>query len=205
MNFASEINSVIRRLVTSGGVHQVVLERTFDTDVTDLWNACTNPQRLSRWFEPISGDLALGGRYALTGSGTEGDILRCEAPRQLAITWEYEGDVSYVDVDLIETAGERTVLRLTHHVPPGEHWETYGPGATGVGWEEGLRALSLYLSGGARAVPDGMEEDMSSSESQKLIRLVAHAWGQVDEEAGTPAGDAEARALKTAEFYVAMT
>lgn len=104
MNIADEINKVIRKITTSGESHQVVLERAFDTDATELWNACAHPQRLSRWFEPVCGDLTLGGRYTLTRSGTEGDILRCEPTRHLAITWEYQGDVSHVDVDLIPAA-----------------------------------------------------------------------------------------------------
>lgn len=133
MNIAGEINEVIRRITTSGDSHQVVLERAFDTEAADLWDACTSPERLSRWFEPVRGDLVLGGRYTLTTSGTEGDILRCEPGRHLAITWEYQGDVSRVDVDLIPAAKERTVLRVTHHVPPGDHWETYGPAAAAWG------------------------------------------------------------------------
>ncbi|HMQ37930.1 MAG TPA: SRPBCC domain-containing protein [Micropruina sp.] len=202
MNIAGEINEVIRRITTSGDSHQVVLERAFDTEAADLWDACTSPERLSRWFEPVRGDLVLGGRYTLTTSGTEGDILRCEPGRNLAITWEYQGDVSRVDVDLIPAAKERTVFRVTHHVPPGDHWETYGPAAAGVGWEEALRALSLYLAGDARCAPDDMEEFASTPEGQDLTRRAANAWGWVDREAGTPAGDAETRALRTAAFYL---
>lgn len=131
MNLADEINQVIRKLTTSGDSHEVVLERAFDTDAADLWNACTSPQRLARWFEPVRGDLVLGGRYLLTRSGTEGDILHCEQTGHLVITWEYEGTVSHVEVDLIPAAQERTVLRLTHQVRTGDHWETYGPAAGG--------------------------------------------------------------------------
>lgn len=205
MNIGDEINRVIRKITTSGKSQLVVLERTFDTDATDLWNACTSPQRLARWFEPVCGDLTLGGRYSLTKSDTEGDILRCEEPRYLAITWEYQGDVSCVDVDLIPTAKQRTMLRVTHHVPSDEHWETYGPGATGVGWEEGLRALSLYLAGDARSGPEAMEEFASTPEGHELTRLAADAWGRADQFAGTPATIAGARAVKTAAFYLDRT
>ncbi|WP_168211754.1 SRPBCC family protein [Ruania zhangjianzhongii] len=202
MNIVDEINSVIRKITTSGDSHRVVLERGFDTDAADLWDACTSSQRLSRWFEPVRGDLALGGRYSLTSSGTEGDILRCEPTRHLTITWEYQGNVSHVDVDLIPAGIERTVLRLTHHVPPGDHWETYGPAATGVGWEEALRTLSLHLAGDARGATEEMEEFAGTPEGQQLIRRVADAWGGADHEAGTPAGDAHARAARTAAFYL---
>lgn len=202
MNIADEINTVIRKITTSCEAHQVVLERVFDTDTTDLWDACTNEERLSRWFEPVRGDLALGGRYTLTKSGTEGEILRCEPPQHLAITWEYQGNISHVDVDVIPASATRSVLRLIHHCPPDDHWETYGPAATGVGWEESLRALSLYLVGDSRCAPDEMEQFASTSEGQELTRRAADAWGRVDQEAGTPASTARARALRTTAFYL---
>ncbi|MGB7448780.1 MAG: SRPBCC family protein [Ornithinimicrobium sp.] len=200
MSIAEEINNVIRKITTSGETHRVILERVFDTEAADLWNACTSDERLSRWFEPVRGDLALGGRYTLTKSGTEGDILRCEPPRHLTITWEYQRHISHVDVDLIP-ANNRTVLRLIHRCPPDDHWETYGPAATGVGWEESLRALSLYLAGDPRCEPDEMARLTSTLEGQELTRRAADAWGRVDQEAGTPASTAQARALRTAAFY----
>ncbi len=202
MSIADEINRVIRRITTSGHAHQVILERAFDTDAADLWDACTSPGRLSRWFEPVRGDLGPGGRYTLTSSGTEGDILRCEPGRHLAITWEYQGNVSHVDVHLIQTAEERTVLRLIHHCPPDDHWETYGPAATGVGWEESLRALSLHLADDPRCAPDEMAAFASTPEGQELTRRAADRWGRVDQEAGTPASIAKTRALRTAAFYL---
>ncbi|GGA54658.1 ATPase [Pseudoclavibacter endophyticus] len=202
MNIADEINEVIRKITSSGESHQVILERAFGTGAADLWNACTNPQRLSRWFEPVRGDLTLGGRYTLTTSGTEGEIRRCEPPRHLAITWEYQGNISHVDVEVIPAANELTLLRLTH---PDDHWDTYGPAAAGVGWEESLRALSRYLGGDARCDPDAMEAFAGTPEGQELTRRAANAWGRADQEAGTPASDAETRALRTAAFYLGGT
>lgn len=205
MSIADEINAVIRSIRTSGESRQIVLERAFDTGATDLWDACTSVPRLSRWFEPVRGDLAVGGRYKLVRSGTEGDILRCEPSRHLAITWEYDQSVSHVDVDLIPTAQGRTVLRLTHHVLLGDHWLTYGPAAGGVGWEESLRALSLYLAGDPRCGPDQMETFAATDEGQEVTRLTADAWGWEDQQSGTAAGDAQARALRTAAFYLGNT
>lgn len=147
----------------------------------------------------MRGDLALGGRYALTKSGTQGDILECEPPRHLGITWEYQRNISYVEIDLIPVGKERTVLQLTHHCPPDDHWETYGPAATGVGWEESLRDLSLYLAGGGL---DEMEAFTSTPEGQQLTRRVADAWGRADQESGTPEIAAETRARRTAAFYL---
>ncbi|WP_425364923.1 SRPBCC domain-containing protein [Georhizobium profundi] len=123
-----------------------------------LWTACSSPsQRFCPRASPIvrrlAASLAPGGRYTLTRSSTEGTILECEPDRRLAITWEYQGDVSRVDVDLVPANKKWTMLRVSHHVLPNDHWETYGPAAAGVGWEESLRALSLYLAGDADVLP----------------------------------------------------
>lgn len=91
MNVADQVDAVIRRVATTGEEHIVVLEQTFATTPADFWAACTDPERLPRWFEPVEGDLRQGGRYRLTGSGTEGTIERCVPPAVLRITWEYAG------------------------------------------------------------------------------------------------------------------
>lgn len=202
MNIADEINTVVRRITTSGEAHQVIVERVFDTDAADLWDACTNPQRLARWFEPVTGDLTLGGRYTLIRSGTEGDIRRCEPTRHLAITWEYQGSLSHVEFDLVPVEKERTVLRLTHHCPPDDHWDSYGPAAAGVGWEESLRALALHLAGDPRCDPDAMDEFAGTPEGRELTEWAAREWGRADHEAGTPENDAQARGRRTAAFYL---
>ena len=75
------LDSVQRRVVPAGDTHTVILARTYDTTIDDLWDACTNPDRIPRWFLPISGDLRLNGRYQLEGNAG-GTIERCE-PRTI--------------------------------------------------------------------------------------------------------------------------
>ena len=61
--------------------------------------------RIPRWFLPLSGELRLGGRYQLPGN-VGGENLTCDVPRHLAVTWEFGGGVSWVDVRLSkDTAG----------------------------------------------------------------------------------------------------
>jgi uncharacterized protein YndB with AHSA1/START domain len=108
----------------------VVASRVYDTDIDDLWDAITNGERLPRWFLPVEGDLKLGGKYQLKGNAG-GTITRCEPPRELAMTWEFGGGVSWVEITLREE-GEGTHLRLRHIAHPEEHWDTYGPGAVGI-------------------------------------------------------------------------
>src|SRR5215813_14546632 len=79
----------------------VTLTRLYDTTVDDLWDAVTNPERLPRWFLPVEGDLRLGGRYQLKGNAS-GQITTCDAPRVLNHTWEFGGQISWVQVRLNE-------------------------------------------------------------------------------------------------------
>ena len=39
----------------------VRVEDVYDTDIDDLWQACTTPERLARWIAEVSGDLRVGG------------------------------------------------------------------------------------------------------------------------------------------------
>ena len=96
----------------------VVAERTFETAIEDLWDAITSAERIPRWFLPISGDLRLGGRYQLEGHAG-GEITACDAPHHVAMTWEFGGDVSWVDVRLTEVDdGTHLVLEHAARVDP---------------------------------------------------------------------------------------
>lgn len=75
----------------------VTLSREFATTVEDLWGAVTSADRIPRWFLPISGDLKPGGTYQLEGNA-EGRITTCERLSHFALTWEFAGDVSWVEV-----------------------------------------------------------------------------------------------------------
>src|SRR5690606_22050656 len=44
------------------------LMRSYPTTQDDLWDAITNPERIPRWFMPVSGDLRPGGHYQLEGN-----------------------------------------------------------------------------------------------------------------------------------------
>ena len=61
IDIAREIQAIHRGVgetTTPGGeAHVVRFERTYDAAVDDVWDAVTNPERITRWFLPISGDL----------------------------------------------------------------------------------------------------------------------------------------------------
>ena len=86
----------------AGEGHVVRLRRTYDAPIEDVWDALTNPERIGRWFLPISGDYRLGGRYQFEGNAG-GEILDCERPHRLRVSWVY-GEVT--------EPGERLELEL---------------------------------------------------------------------------------------------
>src|SRR5688500_7255674 len=91
----AEVREVADRERDGKPVKVVVMARTYDTDVDDLWDALTDPARIPRWFAPVTGDLKLGGRYHVQGNAS-GTILRCEPSKVFDISWEFAGATSWV-------------------------------------------------------------------------------------------------------------
>ncbi|MFQ5528167.1 MAG: SRPBCC family protein [Thermoanaerobaculia bacterium] len=178
--------------------------RFYSTGTDDLWHALTNAERLPRWFLPIRGDLRLGGRYHLQGNA-EGTITRCDPPEALDVTWEYAGNVSWVSLRLApENDGAR--LTLVHTMLKDEageaHWETYGPGATGVGWDLSFLGLGLHLeSGGGTIDREASEAWLTSDQGKGFLRACAESWGRAHVEAGKDAKVAQAMAARAASFF----
>ena len=131
----------------------VTISRSYPTTVEDLWDAVTNGERIPRWFVPVSGNLVLGGRYQLEGNAG-GVITACESLSHFALTWEFAGDVSWVEVHISDDGEALSQLTLTHTSLLSEHWSEYGPGATGVGWEMGLMGLAIHLAQPDEPMPD---------------------------------------------------
>ena len=172
------------------------ISRVYRTDVDDLWDAVTNPERLPRWFAPVDGDLSLGGHYQVQGNAG-GTIERCEAPRLFRATWEFNGGVSWILVTVDPEGDDRARLSLEHRGEiPDEFWSKFGPGATGVGWDAGFAGLSAYLEMG-RSIPTEEGEMWFLSPEGKAFSSGSSArWANAAIAAGTP--EAEARAAETA-------
>ncbi len=130
----------------------IVAERTYNATTEDVWDALTNAERIPRWFLPVSGDLRLGGHYQLEGNAG-GTITACDAPHHLAVTWEFGGEVTWVEVHLTPS-GDDTTLRLEHTALIDERWKEFGPGAVGIGWDLTLVALAEHLTTGEQVVAD---------------------------------------------------
>lgn len=59
-----EINATQRqvgtRVLKAGEARTITIIRTYAAEVHDVWEACTNPERIRRWFLAVSGDLRDG-------------------------------------------------------------------------------------------------------------------------------------------------
>ena len=160
----------------------VTLSRSYATTLADLWDAVTNGARIPRWFLPVSGDLVLGGHYQFEGNAG-GVITACEPRSDFALTWEFGGDVSWVEARLRDDGAGRARLTLTHTARLSEHWDTYGPGAVGVGWEMGLLGLAMHLAQPTAPKPDEAAF-ATSPEGRAFIAGTSEAWGRAAGAAG---------------------
>lgn len=186
-------------LTEQGGepVSVVTISRCYATTVEDLWDAVTNAERIARWFLPISGEIELGSRYQLEGNAG-GVITACEPPSHFALTWEYGEDLSWVEVSISDGGASR--LTLTHTARLSEHWDEYGPGAVGVGWEMGLFGLAFHVEHPTEPKPDEVEF-ATSPDGKAFIAASSAGWEQASVAAGTEPAAAQAAARRTTAFY----
>ncbi len=78
------------RRIGAGEARTALMRRCYDAPVEEVWDAVTDPERISRWFIKPTGDLRAGGTFSLPGNAS-GEILRCEPPRLLTASWSYPG------------------------------------------------------------------------------------------------------------------
>jgi uncharacterized protein YndB with AHSA1/START domain len=139
-----------RRTLPSGEARVAVMTRTYPTSVEDLWDACTNPERLARWYTIVTGDLVLGGTFhqELMGSGA---ISECDAPHHLRLTLGNEGQDEIL-VTISEGSEPGTAQLEVQHATTFDTHEIGGQMydaiyCMGGGYYPRLRALDLHLRG----------------------------------------------------------
>ena len=189
------------RVLDAGTARVLTTSQSYDATLEELWDACTSAERIPRWFMPISGDLRVGGRYALEGNAS-GTIERCDPPRTFAATWEYGDEVSWIEVRLEPDGDRRTRFTLEHvaHVDD-DRWLQYGPGAVGVGWDLALMGLGLHLATGAANDPAQSAAWMGSSEGVKFVTRSSRGWADASIATGTDTTEARAAEQRTTAFY----
>ena len=174
----------------------VALSRVYATTIEDLWDARDERgadsamvhacQRRAEPRRPLPAGGQRWGRYA-----------DCERLSRFALTWEFSGDV----------LGGGTLLRrrsqlaftLTHTERLSAHWDEYGPGAVGVGWELGLLGLALHLAQPDEPKPDDAAFAVSLS-GKAFMAGSSDGWMQAAVAAGMDPDAATAAARRTAAF-----
>lgn len=184
--------ATIERQVTADESVVVLLRRSYPTTADDLWEALTEPDRLKRWFLPLSGDLRVGGTFQLEGNAG-GDILACERPKMLRVT--FGGEASVVELRLVPD-GDATVLELEHSVPIEMAGSTAGSLYVGPGWDGAFLGLALHL--------EGFDGDpvaaANSPEVQRFNLGSIEAWCEASKGGATDEQIAEAAAVARAQF-----
>lgn len=119
-DLTTRYDGVLER-TADGGV--IRFERHLAYDVRDVWDAITNPERLSDWWLPFEADIRVdlreGGEMVFAGT-SDGDpvtltctILRLEPPRLLEHTHPAAGSIMRWELEGADTG---CILRLTHTV-----------------------------------------------------------------------------------------
>ena len=134
----------------------VRVEDVYDTDIDDLWEACTNPERLARWMAKVSGDLRVGGSIHAVFTSTwtgPGRIDVCEKPHHLLVTMEPgTSDEAQIEAWLTKD-GSRTRLVVEERGLPLERLYFHG-----AGWQAHLEDLWRSFGGEAAAGPEPWTE-----------------------------------------------
>ena len=200
-----QINAVRRTVgdmtLEAGEARVVTISQSYDTDAADLWDACTNIERIPRWFLPITGDLRLGGQYQLDGNAN-GTILSCDPPREFTATWECGEDVSWIEMRIAGEDPHRSRFELQHISHIDDHWEQFGPGAVGMGYDGALVGLAIHLSTGEAVDPSFGQQWIASENGRRFMRLSGEAWYQANVAAGADPAWARAAADRCVAAYL---
>ena len=196
IDMASQLNVIhreVEKLPPADGAGErvrVLMRRSYDAPIGDVWDAVTQPDRMKRWFMPISGELRVGGTFQLEGNAG-GEILTCEPPRLLRAT--FGGPTSIVEVRLTSRGDSDTVLELEHTVPIEMAQSGAGALYVGPGWDGALMGLGLFLRGEAVGDPVAAA---NSPQVQEFSKRSVHAWAAVVEDSGTATAEELAAATE---------
>ncbi len=131
----------------------VRVEDVYDTDIADLWEACTRPERLARWIAKVSGDLRVGGTVDVVFTSTWAGSARveaCDAPHHVLLTTDPgTDDEAQIEVWL-SGEGSRTRLVVEERGLPVDKLHFHG-----AGWQAHLEDLGRSLASGGPAHADG--------------------------------------------------
>ena len=139
----------------------VRVEDLYDTDIDDLWQACTTPERLGRWIARVDGDLRVGGTVAMVFTSSWTGTARievCDAPHHLLLTTEPGADDEGQIEAWLSVEGERTRLVVEERGLP-----TTALPFHASGWRAHLEDLGRSLELDGPVHPEGWGPDGGAS------------------------------------------
>lgn len=181
IDILEHINAVQREVSRTGETVTVLMRRSYQAAPAEVWDALTDPERMRRWFMPVSGELKVGGSFQLQGNAG-GEILECDPPKRFKVT--FGGPNSLLEVRLSAGEGSATDLELEHSMD-----EAPAPGGSGAlwvgpGWDGGLLGLDLYVTGELPADADPVEM-ANSPEVVDYNEQSVRAWIEAIRASGT--------------------
>ena len=154
------ITGTMRALDATRGAVRV--EDVYDTDIEDLWQACTTPERLARWIAQVSGDLREGGTIHAVFTSTWSGPARieiCDAPHHLLLTTQ-PGTDDECEIEAWLTAEELgTRLVVEERGLPVDSLHFHG-----AGWQVHLEDLARSLASGRPAHAGGWSAQRPASD-----------------------------------------
>lgn len=153
------MTGTMRMLDSSRGAVRV--EDVYDTDIDDLWAACTAPERLARWIAEVSGDVREGGTVHAVFTSTWTGPARievCDAPRHLLITTEPGTDDESQLEAWLTSEGSGTRLVVEERGLPVHALHFYG-----AGWQAHLEDLGRSLASDGSAHADGWSQQTAAT------------------------------------------
>lgn len=220
----SQLTEVTRTVTPVKNGNTVSLAQTFSADPEELWSALTIGSHLEVWFGRASGEAVEGGTFELPDMETRGTVLTADAPRRLHLTWNFGKSTSEMELlvtpvenseksensensegtepDATDAATPRTRFELRHTVPADAHWGTFGPAATGCGWDGALYALALHLQDPSADLMGDLGAFAASPEGAEFTRATADAWYEAHVASGADKKPARKASVRTAAFYL---
>lgn len=110
--------------------------------------------------------------------------------------------VDSADENGVQAAPVGSRFTLRHTVPEDAHWKTFGPAATGLGWDAALYALALHLQDPSVDLIPQLGDFAGSEEGEEFTRATAEAWFEAHIATGVDKKPARKASVRTADFYL---
>ncbi len=161
--------SPLGELRKDGDGYLVRFERILPFDVNTVWDAITNPSKMSVWFTDIEMDFVVGGKMIIRFRDKDrtesyGRIKRIEPGKLFEYTWENEdGPDELATWELFPQGSSACRLMMTYQ----RHFDQYAKSVP-AGWHVLLDQLEEMLKGRKEPYPFGDGE----TEEGKAMKLV---------------------------------